>query len=76
MRNLSVKLFCIWTSSPQGNSVERYFLSRALELSVEQKHLCNFGSGHYYEHFCEIILNSHVWFRHGLKDILSRALAA
>ena len=25
--------------------------------------LCNFGRGHYEEHFCEIILNLDQWFR-------------
>ena len=29
----------------------------------EQKHLCNFGRGHYERHFCEIILNLDRWFR-------------
>ena len=28
-----------------------------LMCSVERNHLCNFGSGHYEECFCEIILN-------------------
>ena len=46
--------------------------------SAEWNHLCNFCRGHYAEHFCEIILNSDQWFskRCGLKDLLSRALAA
>ena len=41
---------------------------------VEWNHLCNFGSGHHVEQFCEIILKSgsgHVV----LKIFLSRALA-
>ena len=31
--------------------------------SREENHLCNFGRGHYEEHFCEIILNLDQWFR-------------
>ena len=43
----------------------------------EWNHLCNFGKGHYEEHFCEIILNLGQWFRRcRLKDFLSEALAA
>ena len=30
---------------------------------MEQNGLCNFGRGHYEEHFCEIILNLNQWFR-------------
>ena len=30
---------------------------------VEQNNLCNFGGGHYGEHFCKIILNMEQWFR-------------
>ena len=41
------------------------FLSRALAalLSSRADHLCNFGTGHYEEHFYEIILNLDQWFR-------------
>ena len=31
--------------------------------SVEQNHLCNFGSRHHEEIFCEILLNLDQWFR-------------
>ena len=31
--------------------------------SAEQNHLCNSGSGHHEEQFCEIILNLDHWFR-------------
>ena len=32
--------------------------------SAEQKHLCNFGSGHYEEQIiCEVILHLDQWFR-------------
>ena len=31
--------------------------------STEENHLCNFGRGHYEEHFCEVILNLDQWFR-------------
>ena len=45
--------------------------------SVEPDHLCNFGRGYHEEQFCEIILNLGQWFKRcGLKDFLSRALAA
>ena len=45
--------------------------------SAERNHLCNFGRGCYEEQFCEIILNSSLWFRRcRLKDFLSGALAA
>ena len=54
----------------------RYFLSRALESSVERNHLCDFGGRHYEKHFCEITLNLDQWFRRRcrLKIFLSRAL--
>ena len=48
--------------------------------SVEQKHLCNFGKGHYEEQFCEIITNLDQWFRRRcllkIFHFLSGALAA
>ena len=44
--------------------------------SVERNHLCNFGTGHYEEQFCELISNLGQWFRCHLKDFLSGALAA
>ena len=46
--------------------------------SAEQKHLCNFGRGHYEEQFCQFISNLGQWFRRRcrLKDFLSGALAA
>ena len=31
--------------------------------SAEQNHLCEFGTGHYEEQFCEIILNLDQWYR-------------
>ena len=31
--------------------------------SVKQNHLCEFGTGHYEEQFCEIILNLDHWYR-------------
>ena len=34
-----------------------------------------FNRGHHEEHFCEIILNLHQWFRCHLKTFSSRALA-
>ena len=59
MRNISVKLFSIWTSG-SGYVILRYFLSTALVTAcfVEQNHVCNSGRGHYEKHFCEIVLNS------------------
>ena len=44
--------------TPEGMSFKR-FLSGALValLFWERNHLCKFGSGHYGEHSCEIILN-------------------
>ena len=34
-----------------------------LICSVEPNGLCNFGRGHYEEHFCEIVLNLGQWVR-------------
>ena len=54
-----------------------YLVVWRLLCSVERKHLCHFGKGHYEEHFCEIILNSDQWFRRCcLKGFLSTALVA
>ena len=37
---------------------------------MEQNSLCNFGRGHYEEHFCEIILVLDQWLRsRSFKDI-------
>ena len=33
--------------------------------------MCNFGRGHYEEHFCEIILNSDQWFKKMLFKYIS-----
>ena len=77
MRNISAKLFRIWTSNA-GDVVKRHFSPSSrvyvvenisyLELwqslcSAEQKYLCNFGRVHHEEQFCEIILNLDQWFR-------------
>ena len=45
---------------------------------AEWNHLCNFGRGHYEEHFCEIILNLEQWFgrRCCLKYFSSTAMGA
>ena len=64
MRNISEKLFWIWTSG----SVDVVEDVSHLELwqplcSVERNHICNFCRGHYGEHSCEIILNLNQWFR-------------
>ena len=46
--------------------------------SVKRNHLCNFGRGHYEEHFCKFVSNLGQWFRRRcrLKDFFSGALAA
>ena len=63
MRNISLKLFQIWTGS--SGDVVRYFLPRALStpFSTKQKHLGSSGRGHHEEHICEIISNLDQWFR-------------
>ena len=43
-KSLSLRIFC-------------FFLYLAAILFIQVKRLCNFGRGHYEEHFCEIILN-------------------
>ena len=63
MRNISVNYFEF------GPVVQMFFKDISyLELwrpfrSAQQNHLCNFGRGHYKEHFCEIILYMDQWFR-------------
>ena len=56
------------------------YLSGALAAfcSVEQNHLCKFGTRYQEVQFCEIILNLDQWFRRRchFKDFLSGALAA
>ena len=34
---------------------------------MEHNNLCNFGRGHYEEHFCEIILNLDQWLSRGCR---------
>ena len=76
MRNISLKLFLIWTGCSGGDV--RYFLSIALVAfcSVFPNHLCNYGSGPYVEHFCETVLSLEQWFKRKrcLKTFLSRGL--
>ena len=59
MRNISVKLFRIWTSCSGGNDIKRHFLSRALAAPLfgGAEPFCYFGRGYQEEQFCEIILN-------------------
>ena len=52
MRNISVKLFCIWTSG-SGNVVDISICSSDCRVDS----LCNYGRGHYEEHFCEIMVS-------------------
>ena len=78
MRNNSVKLFWIWTSSSEGDVVYRHFLYRALAalLFTWAESFVQFGRRHHEEKLCEIILNLGQWFRRRrLKDFLSGALA-
>ena len=76
MRNISAKLFRIWTSNA-GDVVKRHFSPSSREYvvknisylalwqslcSAEQSHLCNFGRVHHEEQFSEIILKLDQWF--------------
>ena len=61
----SMKLFSIWTSGLGGDNVQKisYLKLWRPSCSAEQNHLCDFGSRHYGEHSCEIILKLDRWFR-------------
>ena len=59
IRNISVKLFEFGPVVQEDmwlNGISYLELWRPL-CSAEQNLLCNYGSGHYKEHFCEIVLN-------------------
>ena len=59
-RNISLKLFWMWTSGSGGNVV----------CLTDQSHLCKFSRRHYEEHFWLIILNLDQWFIKCLKDLI------
>ena len=54
-RRCHLKTFLIWSSGGP-------FVQRSAFCSAERNHLCFFGSGHYEEQFCKIILNLGQWF--------------
>ena len=39
------------------------FIDISIFCLAEQNSLCNFGRGHFEEHFCDIILNFGQWLR-------------